>query len=156
MFDFSNDSIFTKYIAAGSPFTPEIVLMSLADDSEPSIRRRIAENPKSPLDILNKLLCDDSTEVRTALIDNPALPSHMLELLLRDPNPDVRYALAECPTIPERILLGLLRDENPYVASRATRTYNNLHPQEAQMYSMPTAEHIDIDIEPDQLESRSG
>jgi hypothetical protein len=130
MFKMTDVSIFNKYIAAGSPLTPEKELVKLADDGEPQIRRRIAENPKAPLNVLSKLLCDDCTEVRTALVDNPAIPGQMLELLVRDPNPDVRYALAECPSVPERILLSLLRDENPYVANRATRTYNNLHPLE--------------------------
>lgn len=136
MSDFSNGSTFKRYIQAGCPTTPDVVLSDLACDSNQTIRRRVAENPRASLNVLSSLLCDDSTEVRMALIDNPALPANLLDLLVRDPNPDVRYALAECPTIPERILLSLLRDDNPYVANRASRTYQSLHPSETQVFSL--------------------
>lgn len=137
MLDLKNRSNFNKYIAAGSPYTPEIVLVFLASDNEPIIRRRVAENEVTPVYVLTKLVCDDDTDVRIALIDNATLPVDLLELLARDPNPDVRYALAETPSIPERLLLNLLRDENPYVSQRANRTYHNLHPMEVQLFPQP-------------------
>lgn len=151
MVDTFDQSLINRYIAAGSPYTPEITLMILSNDKNPKIRQRLAENPNSPLNILNKLLCDDCTEVRKALVDNPSVPAHMLELLVRDPSPDVRYALAECPALPERILLSLLRDENPYVANRATRTYQSLHPYETEVFPFPVCEFA---LALDDLDSR--
>ena len=62
-----DSSTFTRYIAAGSPYTPGIVLMRLATDACAAIRRRVAENCHTPPEILLLLRFDESSEVRCAL-----------------------------------------------------------------------------------------
>jgi hypothetical protein len=126
-----DSSIFTRYIAAGSPFTPPIVLMRLAADKCEAVRRRVAENSHAPAEILSLLAHDASADVRIGLADNAAAPRSVLTVLAQDACDDVRYALAENANTPAELLTILAADTNPYVAWRAQTTLNRAFGQAA-------------------------
>jgi len=119
-------TIFTRYICAGNPHTPMIILERLAREGCASVRRRIGENPRTPNRILIALVDDPDPEVRQAIADNPDMPFGILQILADDESADVRYALAENHGVPLEILVKLATDENPYVANRAISTLKRL------------------------------
>jgi hypothetical protein len=123
-----NQAAFTRYIAAGSPYTPSIILERLAVDPLTAIRRRVAENPRTPIETLVFLLRDKEADVRLAIAENPQATADIIARLLTDDNPDVRYGLAENPEMSEQVLQELARDDNPYVSQRAKRTLQMLSP----------------------------
>lgn len=144
MFDLNESSTFTKYIAAGSPYTPELVLARLALEPHWQLRRRVAENPHTPPEILARLARDEHPDVRLSLWDNPAIDEATLEALSQDESADVRLAIASDPRLPEKILRRLVQDENPYVAERAYRSFNLKYPTQQPTQLQPRAANIDM------------
>lgn len=131
MVDFTDSASFTRYLAAGSPYTPAILLRHFADDRDPQIRRRLAENPAVPEDVVDLLIRDPDPEVRIALTENPLIAEQFIEMLVNDASPDVRFAMAENSSTSSEVLLRLAADDNPYVASRARKTYLTAYPHAA-------------------------
>jgi hypothetical protein len=127
MFDINESSSFTKYIAAGSPYTPEIVLTRLSLEPHVQLRRRIAENPHTPAEVLTQLAHDPNPDVRLALWENPATSAAMIDQLSQDESPDVRFAMASDPELDATILRRLMQDYNPFVAERAYRSFCQKH-----------------------------
>ncbi len=121
----SPSSWFLRYILAGQEGIAIPVLVKLAFDSSPVVRRHVAENPRTPCTLLVKLSQDSDCEVRLAVAENPMCSDGLRRMLAEDDSPDVRYALAENFTTGESILALLIQDDNPFVAWRALKTIAN-------------------------------
>ena len=118
--------MFLDYIRAGNPNISDGELEELSQNSDPRIRRRVAENSKSPPHILGRLCRDSEPDVRLAVAENPSVPLNILEMLVEDESEDIRFELAEDPHMPWMVLVRLARDHNPYVSHRAILTLTAL------------------------------
>lgn len=117
---------FERYIAAGDPCAPYVVLKILSVDASVQVRIHVAENESLRIELLADMAADECSDVRLAIAENPVTPHYILELLAQDGNPDVRLGIAANANIPEDILRQLEHDENPYVAARARTTLSAL------------------------------
>lgn len=120
-----------KYITAADTEAPPEVLRSLVNDSDVTVRRRLAANPKIPIDVLIELSTDSDDEVRVAVGRNPSTPGRVLYRLYRDESSIVRFGLAAEYDIPRDIIEALAQDKDSYVARQARRTLEGLELEQA-------------------------
>jgi hypothetical protein len=71
---------------------PEEILKFLADDSDSSVRSRVADKRKCPKDILLKLAKDEKSSVRARVAFNSKATQEVLEILACDSCEDVAEA----------------------------------------------------------------
>lgn len=120
------------YIKAGNPETPQEELRALLKDSQPRVRRRLAENPNTPGDVLVSLAADEDPDVRCAVAEHEAVTREIQERLVADNNVQVRYAVSGQYTLPIDLLQQLAsEDDNPYVRDHARRTLEGIFLEQA-------------------------
>ena len=76
--------------AALNAHVPAEVLVSLAADSEMSVRCCVARSPQATPEVLERLAADASAPVRRWVAAHRATPSSVMDLLAEDPDAGVR------------------------------------------------------------------
>ncbi|MBA3469886.1 MAG: hypothetical protein H0T53_09605 [Herpetosiphonaceae bacterium] len=100
------------------------VLRALADDDDPGVRARVAQNPHTPLDLLPALELADEQAVRIALARNPNTPLELLEKLACDYSFSairIRLAVIHHPNVTPAVVEKLASDESIQVRNALVR-----------------------------------
>ncbi|GAA3398122.1 hypothetical protein [Cryptosporangium minutisporangium] len=89
--------------------TPADVLVALAEDASPNVRRALARRHPAPPEALRALVRDVDWKVRDALAENNGCPPDALLELIDDPRWSVRASVPFNPRADDRVRAAVLR-----------------------------------------------
>ena len=122
-------------IIAENPNTPPETLRKLATKGRGDnfwLRRSVVGNENCPPDILSDLAKNDpELYVRVVAISNPSIPVEALEFLANDTEKQIRMNVAKNEKTPRDILIKLSKDPSHFVSDAAERTLKKLGITEA-------------------------
>jgi hypothetical protein len=104
-----------RRLVACDPDTNPIVLLLLAEDSDPLVRRALARRSNIPALLWFPLSNDSSPVVRRTLAAHRNVPPEILTLLAHDKAISVRLTVASHPRSADTILEELAKDEEPII-----------------------------------------
>ena len=99
--------------------TPAEILVQLATDDDPSVRRYVALNDHTPLATLAQLAEDEQERVRCAVVNNPSTSTDILTQLAKDDSVLVRREVARNKNTPHEVIEALAKDDNEDVRTLA-------------------------------------
>lgn len=109
-----------KSNAARNPQSTPELLKRLSQDTDWSIRERVAQHPNLSEALCESLARDVDADVRAALAQNPSTPPILLATLASDYEDEVRLAVVQNINTPARVMAQLAKDSNSEVSEIAS------------------------------------